>query len=100
LLIRCQGDKWHQPVRSGDSRHYEAIEVVGDSPGDEFSERARVSSVCFAQTPQISIAVSGVDDGRGIPEAHQDQVDDETPGSSVSVEEWMDSFEVAVCRGN
>ena len=54
--------------------------------------------VCAAKRSQICGSLVPVDDGRWIAQADQEEIEDQTTGSSVTVKERMDLLESAVDR--
>ena len=72
------------------------MEVVEDRARQQFSERAGVADVCPTECVQVSGSLPLVDDRRRVAETDEDQVEHETPGPAVAVEERVDSLELGV----
>ena len=89
----------HEPVRPSYRRDHEAVQVVDNGPGEHLAQRARIAGVSGPQSAEIFTPVALVDDRRGIPKANEDQVEQQSPGAPVPVDEWMDSFELIVRQG-
>jgi hypothetical protein len=61
----------------GDSWNHELVEVVKDCARQELSERTAVALIGAPKGSQVATSVPLVDDGGGIAEAYQEEIEDE-----------------------
>lgn len=99
MSLARQGGQRYQPARSRQSRNHEAIEIVGDGTGDQCAEPSGVPDIGTAQGEQVSLSIAGVDDRPWVAGADQGQIQEESSGASVAVQEGVDPFESAVSCG-
>jgi hypothetical protein len=86
----------NQPGRTGDVRHHEPVQIVYDGARDQLGEGAGVSVVGAIQCGEVAGAVSLEDDRRRVAEADEQQVEHQSSGAAVAVDERVDTLETAV----
>ena len=103
LRGRAQGDgielgssqRWqrHQARGAGQGGHDEAQDVVEDGARDLLAQRSDVAGVCLPQCREVLAPLTVLDDRRRIAEAAQHEVEQETTGATVAVDERVDLLE-------
>ncbi len=81
---------------SGDVGHDEAVEVVEHCSGDDLTERSVVALVRALKSALVRISLILEDDNRGVSESYEYEVQGESPGSFVAVDERVDAFEAVM----
>jgi hypothetical protein len=99
ILPRQRRQKY-EPLGTGDGWHHETEQVVEDGTGHQFAEGSRVSIVRSSKCAQVLRPVTLEDDGRRIPQPHQQQIHQEAAGAAVAVEEGMNALELRVQLGD
>ena len=85
-----------QAGRAGDIGDHEAMKVVDDRSGEQFSECSRIVVIRPVERLEIGVTLTLVDDRRREAQTDKDQVEYQSTGTTVAIDERMDPLERAV----
>ena len=85
--------------RTGYGRYDEPMQAGEYRAREYFPKRTWLSLVRSAQSSEIPCPVALVDDGGREAEPNEDQIEDQSPSSTIAIEEGMDLFKSAVGAG-
>src|SRR2546421_7563067 len=88
--------QWHQPSGAGHVGNDDPVQFVMHRPCDQFAKRTVVICVGSLHRGEVRLPLPLEDDDRWVAEADKDEVQDESSGSSISVNEGVDSLKFVV----
>lgn len=90
----------HETLRSRDRRDDEPVQVLQHRACHQFPERTGIAGVRAAERSEVGLSPAVRDHGGWVAESNEEQVQGQTPGPTVAVEERVDPLERAVQSGN